>query len=74
MAYSSSMFRRIGIYSSRRLLLNKYGFNHRTTRFIGFVPILGRVFKLRYLFLGSAFGGGVAIHNVLSFNFFYLRK
>ncbi|CAF0780463.1 unnamed protein product [Brachionus calyciflorus] len=50
--------------SSRRLLLNKNAvFSKHSVRGLGVLPFLGRLLKLRYLFLGSAVGGGVAIHN-----------
>jgi hypothetical protein len=65
MGYSRNTFKILGKYSSRRLLLNKYGVKSNSVRYFGVVPILSRLLKLRYLFLGSAVGGGVAIHNVI---------
>ncbi len=34
-------------------------------RYFSIVPIFGRILKLRYIFLGSAVGGGIAVQNVL---------
>lgn len=65
MGYSKSTFKILGKYSSRRLLLNKYGVKSNSVRYFSIVPVLGRLLKLRYLFLGSAVGGGVAVHNVI---------
>jgi len=67
MSYSKRTFKVLGKYSSRKLLLNKYASNKLPVRYFSIVPILSRVLKLRYLFLGSAVGGGVAIHNVCIF-------
>ena len=69
MSYSRNTFRLLGKYSSRNLLLSKYGLTHRNAnkRYLGIVPVLGRIFKLRYLFFGTAVGGGVAVHNVIIF-------
>ena len=67
MSYSRNTFRLLGKYSSHNLLLSKYDLAHRNSnrRFLGIVPtVLGRIFKLRYLFIGTAVGGGVAINNV----------
>ena len=66
MGYSKSTFKLFGKHSSRRLLLNKYGVpsSGTTVRYLSILPFVGRILKLRYLFLGSAVGGGVAISNV----------
>ena len=65
MSFSKSTFRLLGKYTSRKLLLNKYGLTQKTaSRYMGIVPVLSRILKLRYLFLGTAVGGGVAVHNV----------
>ncbi|RNA43510.1 dynamin-like 120 kDa mitochondrial-like protein [Brachionus plicatilis] len=48
---------------TKRLLMSKQVAHRQAVRSFGVLPILGRILKLRYLFLGSAVGGGVAIHN-----------
>lgn len=72
MSYSKNKFKLLGKYSSRGLLLNKYGNSTKyASRYLSIVPLFSRILKLRYLFLGSAVGGGVAVHNVVFFfNFF----
>lgn len=52
---------------TRRLLMNNHVALRQSARSFGVLPFFGRILKLRYLFLGSAVGGGVAIHNVKSF-------
>jgi hypothetical protein len=65
MSYSKGTIKLLGKYSNRSLLLNKYANMQRISiRQLGILPIFGRLLKLRYLFLGTAVGGGVAIHNV----------
>lgn len=43
-----------------------------TIRHFSLLPILSRVLKLRYLFLGTAVGSGIAIQNVTSYSFIEL--
>ena len=58
-------FTLLGIHPTRRILQNKYGSpSSIAIRSFSVVPMLSRVLRLRYLFLGSAVGGGVAISNV----------
>jgi len=45
------------------LLKNPTNFTMPSKRYFSIVPILSRVLKLRYIFLGSAVGGGIAIQN-----------
>lgn len=66
MSYSKNTFRLLGKYSNgRRLLLNPaVGGSINSARYFSVIPFLGRILRLRYLFLGGAIGGGVAINNV----------
>lgn len=51
--------------SSKLLISKNSAFILKTsTRGFGVGAIISRVLKLRYLILGGAVGGGVAIHNV----------
>jgi hypothetical protein len=57
----------LGNANNRLILLNhKYAAPkaHLGIRYFSVVPILTRILRLRYLFLGGAVGGGVAISNV----------
>jgi hypothetical protein len=69
----SKNFTTLGRYSKTKLLTNKYNgsnkvYNIQTVRqFGGILSVIGRLAKLRYLFLGSVIGGGAAIHNVNKF-------
>lgn len=64
MSYSKSTFKLLGKYSNQRLLLLHKQNAGQAARYFSVVPILSRILKLRYLFLGGAIGGGVAINNV----------
>ena len=55
----------LGKHPSKALLSKHLNFLIKSpARNIGFIPILSRFLKLRYLIFGSAIGGDVAIHNV----------
>ena len=55
MNHSNKILKRIGRYN----LITK-----QPIRYFGIIPIFSRILKLRYLFIGSAVGGGIAIQNV----------
>jgi len=45
------------------LLKNNANLGLTSKRYFSIVPLFSRILKLRYLFLGSAVGGGIAIQN-----------
>ena len=49
---------------NKKLLNNRLNFMITSSKNFGFVPIISRILKLRYLIFGSAIGGGIAVHNV----------
>ena len=55
MNHSNKILKRIGRYN----LITK-----QPIRYFSIIPIFSRILKLRYLFIGSAVGGGIAIQNV----------
>ena len=56
---NSSRSKSYVLFSNRNIL------SHLTyKRYFSILPIISRVLKLRYLFIGSAVGGGIAIQNV----------
>lgn len=76
MVYSKGTLNLLGRVSSMKLLNRKpNNIQHKTIiRQFSALPILSRILKLRYLFLGSAVGGGVAIHNVIMIIFSRLNQ
>lgn len=48
---------------TRSLLYKGKPFTGHSQRYFSLIPLIGRVLKLRYIFLGSAVGGGIAIQN-----------
>lgn len=66
---SFGAFKLLGQTSQARSLLFKQNpTNNLPRRSFSLIPVFARVLRLRYIFLGSAVGGGIAIKNVITIN------
>jgi hypothetical protein len=57
---------------TRALLFKEIPTTNLPKRHFSLIPIFSRVLRLRYLFLGTAVGGGIALKNVTELSKFYL--